>query len=256
VGQTVGLAIGVLIAVGLLVAGAWHFSRKKLLSNSQGGMKSAAVPLLPVAANVQSGALANRASYSEAHSQRTLAPPSLGCYPDQYHGGTYSHPIVTSSIAATDTMRDTDTLTFAATDTSRSTFDEAHGHELRARISQDLKSAGGFTQVSNEMSNPSDIIEQPLEAMGLRLGKKIGEGGHADVYEGLFHNDPAAVKILKQLGAAELSAVQSEIEVMKKLRHPHVIQVVIHLSYTRMLWVKFASYTSHILACAHHMNAV
>jgi serine/threonine protein kinase len=98
-------------------------------------------------------------------------------------------------------------------------------HKLRARISNDLKSAGGFKQVSSEMSNPGSIAEQPLEAIGLRLGKKIGEGGHADVYESLYHGAPAAVKVLKQLGGAERSAFSSEIEVMKKLRHPHVIQV-------------------------------
>jgi hypothetical protein len=45
------------------------------------------------------------------------------------------------------------------------------------------------------------------------------------VYESLYHGAPAAVKVLKRLGGAERSAFSSEIEVMKKLRHPHVIQV-------------------------------
>lgn len=71
--------------------------------------------------------------------------------------------------------------------------------------------------------NTKDQWEIPKSS--LRLLRKIGHGQFGDVYEGLWNNTtPVAIKTLKP-GAMDPKDFLAEAQIMKKLRHPKLLQL-------------------------------
>ncbi|XP_064624330.1 tyrosine-protein kinase Src42A-like [Lineus longissimus] len=71
--------------------------------------------------------------------------------------------------------------------------------------------------------NTKDQWEIPKES--LKLMRKIGHGQFGEVYEGLWNNTtPVAIKTLKS-GTMDPTDFLAEAQIMKKLRHPKLIQL-------------------------------
>lgn len=71
--------------------------------------------------------------------------------------------------------------------------------------------------------NTKDQWEIPRES--IRLVKKLGQGQFGEVWQGMWNNTtPVAVKTLRT-GTMSPSAFLSEAQIMKKLRHPKLVQL-------------------------------
>ncbi|CAF4515427.1 unnamed protein product, partial [Didymodactylos carnosus] len=64
-----------------------------------------------------------------------------------------------------------------------------------------------------------------IDRQDVKLGRRLGQGQFGDVYEGLWNNStPVAIKTLKS-GSMNPSDFLAEASIMKKLRHPNLIQL-------------------------------
>lgn len=67
-----------------------------------------------------------------------------------------------------------------------------------------------------------ESIQIPPSA--LRFGVKVGEGSFGEVFEGTLYGGPVAIKRLKVHTNQAIEDFDHEIEVMKQLRHPNIVQ--------------------------------
>jgi len=76
---------------------------------------------------------------------------------------------------------------------------------------------------------------------------KLGSGAYANVYKGVDKSNGSAVaiKVIELAGrnARELTYLQQEVEIMRKLRHPNVIQ----LYHIEVRWSSARSLSSRLL---------
>jgi len=74
--------------------------------------------------------------------------------------------------------------------------------------------------------------EQDKTVMGFKLGQVLGRGGFGFVKEAELNGHHYAMKVLtkgsKGWNSTEEKMVRAEIEIMKKLEHPHIIKVIEH----------------------------
>lgn len=73
--------------------------------------------------------------------------------------------------------------------------------------------------------SPSLLSQWEIPRTSIELLKKLGSGQFGDVWEGVWNNStPVAVKTLKP-GSMSAEAFLQEAAIMKKLRHPKLIQL-------------------------------
>ncbi|MFN3373848.1 MAG: serine/threonine-protein kinase [Chloroflexus sp.] len=81
----------------------------------------------------------------------------------------------------------------------------------------------------SQVSAPSPVVAQLLEARGVALIRPIAAGGMSEVYEGLRGKQRVAIKLLhaaSQTSQNLARALVHEAELMQRLRHPNLIEVL------------------------------
>ena len=79
----------------------------------------------------------------------------------------------------------------------------------------------------NELALRKGFLEDEfweMEPDKVKLGKKIGEGEFGTVYEGKWCEAPVAVKVLKHSDNLAIGEFVTEMNMMVKLHHPHIVQ--------------------------------
>jgi hypothetical protein len=80
------------------------------------------------------------------------------------------------------------------------------------------------------MSSTGPALDAEVLDRRWRLGKLLGSGAAADVYEGTDEASgaPVAVKVLRVGGEPEARRFDREVEALESLDHPHVVRVIAH----------------------------
>lgn len=55
--------------------------------------------------------------------------------------------------------------------------------------------------------------------------KKIGDGGFGQMFEGIWHGTPVAVKIIKQSNKYK-KLIITEVQNLNKIRHPNIVNIM------------------------------
>jgi serine/threonine protein kinase len=63
-----------------------------------------------------------------------------------------------------------------------------------------------------------------IDEDSIKKGEKLGSGEFGTVYKALWHESDVAVKVLKQSDNLALGEFVTEMNMMRKLHHPHVVQ--------------------------------
>ncbi|KAI4378006.1 hypothetical protein MLD38_015553 [Melastoma candidum] len=96
------------------------------------------------------------------------------------------------------------------------------------REAQDLRrnqgdiSGTSFSQHYSEFSFP-EIVEA---CQNFNPSLKIGEGGYGTIYKGYLRNTTVAIKIRHELGNQGPREFLQEVDVLSKVRHPHLITLI------------------------------
>ncbi len=73
-----------------------------------------------------------------------------------------------------------------------------------------------------------DLVDDgwEIDADELQLGNRIGIGSYGEVYRGQWRQTDVAIKVFldQELGARMLESFKKEVSIMKKLRHPNIVQ--------------------------------
>ena len=68
----------------------------------------------------------------------------------------------------------------------------------------------------------------------VKLKRKLGRGAFAEVYKGEIDGEPVAIKEFARGSQEEL---KSEIEIMKSLRHPNIVELISVVFHPEVIWV-------------------
>ena len=81
--------------------------------------------------------------------------------------------------------------------------------------------------LAQELPNPcTQLDEWEIDRATLRFDRKLGAGNFSEVWLGLWNNSsPVFIKKLKPAGMFEVADFVTEAQVMKKLRHPNLLQL-------------------------------
>lgn len=67
-------------------------------------------------------------------------------------------------------------------------------------------------------------LEESIKSEDLTLTKRIGEGQYGDVWMGLYHSYPVAIKVIKkEMTSQDALKALDELKFMSKLKHPNVV---------------------------------
>jgi len=71
------------------------------------------------------------------------------------------------------------------------------------------------------MVNTQDLVDVDRDVV---VGIKLGEGNYGEVYKGVWHNSDIVLKSPKANTGIVLKSFNEEINVMKRLNHPHIVR--------------------------------
>ena len=95
---------------------------------------------------------------------------------------------------------------------------------VRTSTISSFMSGEGYLQSSDSRDLVDDSWE--IDADELELGTRIGVGSYGEVYRGQWRYTEVAIKVFldQDLGARVLLSFSKEVAIMKKLRHPNIVQ--------------------------------
>ncbi|CAK8579731.1 unnamed protein product [Lathyrus sativus] len=85
------------------------------------------------------------------------------------------------------------------------------------------------TSVSNDSTKSDsaleDVAEYDIPWEEISMGERIGIGSYGEVYRGEWHGTEVAVKrfLLQDISGESLEEFKSEVQIMRRLRHPNVV---------------------------------
>ncbi|KAI3441788.1 Protein kinase domain-containing protein, partial [Psidium guajava] len=101
-------------------------------------------------------------------------------------------------------------------------IDLENAREKAEEASRRSKENSSGTKYFSEFSM-TEIMEA---AQNFDESLKIGEGGSGSVYRGFLRHTPVAIKIMKFPGLQGPKEFQQEVDVLSKVRHPHLITLI------------------------------
>jgi len=100
--------------------------------------------------------------------------------------------------------------------------------QIRIKVLYPIAEQGNTQGTTQINENQTLVLENPKFSDLYTMGRELGRGGFSVVYEGIRKQDNVkfAVKVIaKNQSEDELSLLRREIDIMKKLKHEHIISL-------------------------------